>query len=255
MKEKKNKLLVFFVVILSLLVLILGGYLAYEKFFVKSNDEIIGNGAVKDDGGILTLANELLTKYDYPENLNEDTKMFVALRNEKGIYIDSVDCKTLYSDITPMYGEYYVKLDASNGRVSEGVCGQTAMRYSYLSVNEVYKKLFGTDMPKRDLIYSDGISYNIYDYKEDSFYELGFNGGGVVLDRTVIGIKDAKIDGDKLIVNVGSVVLSPDADESFGLDFEIYVVSSDKSIKYAKDKVDGSMFKSVKKILLIIIMI
>ena len=242
MKEKNNKLMLCLIIILSLLVVGLGGYLVYEKVIAKDGNKGEEKEELEDKKTVdLTLVNELFDKYGFHTELTDDTKMFIALNNIESALVSTSSCDTLYSNtIEKNYGEYYVTLEVSNGRVNSGSCADSAKTYAYLNVNYVYKELFGTEMPKKDFIYANGMSYNIYDYKDDNFIELNFNGGGYNPTRTLVGIKDAKIENGKLIVNVGSILLESDTDDYMSDNFDSYVVSSDKTIKYARDKVDSS---------------
>ena len=231
MEKKSNKGLICLVVILFLAVLGLGGYILYDKdmFHLKKNDVTESTKTKETEVDYdLDKADELLGKYGlsgkdkqkiswikaYQKGYPDDYKRWIVLDSIDTSGLDKIYCSDWYSDD---------QNDSNRCRTDVGVIDKTeeVPVIPYDKANEVYKNMYGEMMAKRSFSISDGFfaaySYNQY---HNSFIksECGGCGGTRGPQTRVFKIKNAKISGNKLTVQVYAQVTN--ADYAYGNDAE-----------------------------------
>ena len=209
MKKRLNILLI-------ILVLCLGGYIAYDK--ILSNDiekskeeqeEII----ITEDFNLVE-AEHLLEKFGFKENLGckstvldvsykDEFKVITALKNIDKTKMKKVSCNKLFSGNETISGGKYYK-------TKYGACpkNKEVDAIPYKEANQIYKSMYGTDLAKLGVSGTTvtGQYYQFYEYVAsiDSFVKLECAAcdGTCAESYTVSKIKSAKITGDTLLIDV-----------------------------------------------------
>lgn len=189
-KEKSNKGLIVAVVILSLIVVGLGGYLIYDNFFkdddVNSNvKKIVFNNNEKEV--------PLYYYYDLYDNL---FLPFYEIEREDDIY--HKNSKLLVNDI-----DYDDKLLLASMQLAS----KTGDTYSAYSLESTYHKMFGDNAEFKivnDFGNCPGSTYN----SETKMYEFNFECGDTGM-RNIYNVPvKATTDGDNLYIYEKSVFVS-----------------------------------------------
>ena len=234
------------IVLLSVIIVILSGYIIYDKIISNNNTEIDDKIVKNYD---LATAKSLIDKYylnsDYlfgnlfTEGLTEDVKMSITLNNSDDLKL-LYNCDTIYENDMNSYkdefGNYYTKLNDTEEYI--GICENSSEGYKYESVNNIYKKLFGSsiNMPKKDI---SVFSMSVFDYndKYDSFIKLYPQRGGEDPTIKIYDIIDAKIQDNKLTINAGYTVFEPSDNN-----LENYTSNIDNSKTYTLAELSDSSF-------------
>lgn len=183
------------IVIIMLTVLVLGlcGYLVYDKVLSNNIEE------VKEESYDLASAKFIIDSFlnanmyniidrIVETKLDEDTKLAIAIGSIESL--ESYSCNELF-DTTNGYYE-------NNG----AICSSYPNQYSYERVNARYKKIFGSlkEAPKKDLLYR----YEVYDYsdKKDVYVELEPQFGPIIPNLYYYEVKEAKINNNELKINI-----------------------------------------------------
>ena len=227
-ENKSKKVLVFLICIIGIAMIGIGCFLVVNSGvignYMNSNDDK-KSGPKKDkktskpkepdnvESEDLKAAKELLKYFGFYENIacgrniysssySDEFKRSIAFKNVDSSNVIEKKCSDLFDEVDLKDGYYF----GENGTCKEG---ETAKTYSYDSVNEVYKKMYGSDIPKDgfDTLKISGLYYNFYDYvdKTNTFIKLSCNacggacGGATV---TVNKIKSVDTKDDKYIIEV-----------------------------------------------------
>lgn len=210
----KQKIIITILAILSIGLL---GYIIFDKTNSKEENnkplEEQEDLIVKDYD--LTKAEELLNYFGFNEYVgcsdkifgyfyNDDFKAIQAIKKVLDSKKSKIKCSELYKDKELHEFGYYKDED------SLGVCykDEEASLIKYDDLNEIYKKMYGIDAPKKGF---SGINigfmyYYFYGYNEklNSFVELkcGGCGGACGENFSISKIKSAKEIGDELKIEV-----------------------------------------------------
>lgn len=213
-ERKSNKGLLVVLILCVVIILVLSGLLILKTLNKETsgdnNDEITNTDSnvqeteVKDYD--IAKAEELLEKFGFKDGIDycgfriynskydEDYMKQQALKNVSQDKIKKMNCSEIYeqSDLNKGVTGYY--------KGENGHCPQngTVDVISYDSVNEIYKKMYGTNMGKT--------GFQFYDYNDtlNSFVKLecGACGGACGPSYYVEKIKSAKQIGNELIIEV-----------------------------------------------------
>lgn len=196
-----NKYKNIIIIVMAIIILLLSTYLIYNN--LNKNENL----KVQEQDFDLVEAKELVDKYYYFQwgsnffetGFTEEIKMVIAFKKISNEYKIEQDCNYVYeSDNNAMYESYYYRINLNTfGEKTSSFCDEKTKKIEYSHVNNVYKSLFGKDMPKEDLAY---LLY--YDFKDNNFYELNCHCGGIGPDDSTYSIKHAKVIDDKLIIDV-----------------------------------------------------
>lgn len=212
------------ITVLSVLVFVLGGLLIFninkepnkelndkELNDKESNDKETVNQEEQFD---LEVANELVDKYAYislatnifENGLSDELMMIIALESIPNNKSFVSSCDSLYKNkekASFVAGEYSVNL----GEEQQGFCRTATKKIRYDSINEHYKFLFGEtkEAPQKNV----NLSPSIYEYDQNSnsFIELNCNCGGIDPSIHMYKVKNAKLNKDKLTIDVGYYLL------------------------------------------------
>lgn len=213
------------IIVLATLVLVLGGYLVYDKIIAKdetkkseNNEKVEEKPELEDAVDYdLTMAKKLIDKYTYDfydwqrmfENgLDENHKILLAIRHTKSTK-KAVDCKKAFPN-GKLITKDAIELEMNGEFV--GVCEQwmdTLDVYSYDELNKTYQSLFGPneEMPKSALLSPHSFAYSS---AYDAYIELDCQCGGVYFQESYYEVVSAKeLDGTLIItVNYAKFVFS-----------------------------------------------
>lgn len=204
------------IILLSLSVVLLGGFVIYDKFIADSNNEVDNIEEPKVEEKIekdydLSAAEELVDKYNFGisgrtvfDGISESDKVLIAFNNVEASKKSYADCIKLYKDnpeaapFTEDGSDYEIKLDGI-----DFLCGDNSKTVSYSDLNEVYKRLFGVDLVKKASMNINNYPLSSFDYhkEEDIFVSSAFYGGTMV-GPEAYKVKSAKITNDNLIIDV-----------------------------------------------------
>lgn len=220
--EKKSKLpLIIIIILLVLIILGLGAFICYEKGLFGGKDN---EPKVVEKEYNLDKAKKLVDKYyitNYGSNtfttgLTDEAKVVTAIFNTNIKESSVISCYSAYSNNPNAKQDsdtsFFISFESSRGG---GCDSDTVPFYSYDAINETYKELYGEDLD----IAKKSFAYEalIYDYLESNngFAKLSCRCGGVTFDRNLYFVKSAKLDGDKLTVDVAYITLLQDQDSDF----------------------------------------
>lgn len=231
MKKSKNGLMIV-IVILSVIILALVGYIVYDKISednksenVQNNNEEGNKNLISEDNknenvqnnneegkqnvNFFDLAKEYINNiieldtYNlfnrlYEEGLSNDIKLSMALSDlekfEQKYTCDEVYTANYEEEYRPIGYEFY----GCSVLNKEGVYS-----INYDQVNEDYKKLFGdmNDAPK-EIAYCDNSSICDYSEKINSYVKLDIQASGNPSYEYYYEIKDVKIDNNELKITI-----------------------------------------------------
>ena len=216
--------------VLATLVVLMGGYLVYDKVIDKDSKEKSDIVEKKDDKAEekdfdLVEAKKLVDKYflnvyDYslietntlPVRLDkENYKIYVAMKNAEPTKIDYT-CEEAFPTISNNNGQLILKDNNSFWGTCYGSDDSfTENQYTYEDVNKSYKALFGNDSTASKVNVSYWYARYGYSEKYNAYIELSCECGGYFgISGYIYGIDSTKLIGDKLIVNVGYSTYSGD---------------------------------------------
>ena len=254
MKNKNTILLV----IMGILVIGLAGYIAYDKILtkeeVKEKNQQEKTEETKQEVSKefdVEEAKKLLDDFGFNENLGCNDKIYTENYSDAfkaTIVINKIDkssqenmaCKDLYkeSDLEKLEGK-----EAYKGKT--GYCIENAVTIPYDTVNETYKKMYGTDMPKQpiDSTAVSGMYYKaFYDYNEEKnlFNATSPNGlgGACTTSYEINEIKSAKEIGNKVYIEVQYYIYQ-DGIITTGNGKILYSIKTSKINKYFPEITNG----------------
>lgn len=216
---KKNVYFNVFILIITILVIVTGGYLTLNKNNNKGQEKIDDDtkSPLIKDFDILK-AEEILEYFGFNVNFgcgslvydsfySDSYKKITAIEKVEQSKIKNMKCSELYSELD-LYGNY---------KGENGVCPQTKSTsvISYEDVNEIYKKMYGKSIEKEGFSSTRSMLYKFYDYNEslDSFVKLecGACGGACppALNIIINKIKSAKLVDNNLIIQIYHLNSSP----------------------------------------------
>ena len=165
---KKN----IFIIILSVIVLGLGGYLYYDKVIDKGVNEEVKEEVSKEENKEFDLAEakKIIDRYSV------DNFFMIKILNDKMTEDDKI-ILTIFNSETSNVN--YSCGDAFSGKTEElERCSDPInIAYDYEKLNKLYKELFGNkqDLPKK--MVSSGVSSYSYSEKYNSYMYLSSAGG------------------------------------------------------------------------------
>ena len=227
----KKGLIITIIVILVLLVLGLGGYIVVDKLVLNKNtksgttektkketDEIEEAKSISTEE-----AKELLKEFGFEEKItcqqgilnseySEEFKALYVITKIKNEYGQDYACSDLF-DAADINGPSNPVVGMSDGSVYKGISGVCPVDESttivpYDEVNNTYKKLYGTDIPKKSYNGTKvaGMYYHFYDYLESKNAFVSLNctacGGSCGPSITIYDIVSATEKDDTLTVAV-----------------------------------------------------
>lgn len=203
--ERNNKGLMVLVIILSLLVVGLGGYIIYDKFInvEEDNNKVVDNDNINFDlargyiNNIIDLGAYNLFNRLFEEGLTDDVKLSMALSGSDN-FKQSYTCGEAFTSNFAGGVEYRP--------VGHGLwaCGINNDVYSvnYNNVNLIYNNLFGNkgDAPKK-IEYCDT---NMCDYSKNtnSYVVLDIQATGLSPSKYYYEVNDVKINNNELKINI-----------------------------------------------------
>lgn len=285
--KKKNTGLIILVVILVIALLGACGYIVYDKFFTKTdnNMEVLEKENNKDKVVRFDYdeATKLLKKFNLLDDslngykgsvasnysnttLDSSAKLRIVIENIDSSDFKDVKCDDVFSGRGN--GNFY--------QTDAGVCfvGKMTKSISYDKVNEVYNLMFDENAPKKGASYAGSNNYFFYGYSNEtnSFVKTECNGcGGATGPSVSISeVKEANLDGNTLIIKAYYDLLPGSSDGKYKTgDFEFTsasymtdnyqnVVREDVHDKYISnfplyeikfEKVNGNfVYRNMKKI-------
>lgn len=210
---KKN----IFITILAILVLGLGGYLVYDKVFDNGVKEEVKDESSKQESKEFDLAEakKLVDKYTlgfiywpgiFEETLSEEEKINIAINYTNSTKVEYT-CKEAFPNDKDDHGQFIVQVDDFSATCYEMMEGDAYYNkvYSYESVNETYKELFGDkkDAPKR--VVSAGFNRYAYSEKYDAYFTLSCECGGAPTQDSYYDVASAIETNDTLEVIVNYI--------------------------------------------------
>ena len=199
--EKNNNfsLIILVFCILSMIIGLLGGYIIFNNISQKDPKASDNNTDQKQEFS-LEDAKEVMKNYQfsygcdgssYIVSTDKNVQISLAFSHLSGT---NTTCKKIYGDNYTSNSDSYISQCGSNSQ-------DTIKQYSYNSVNDEFKKLFGKTLSKER---AEGFHYAIYDYlKEiDNFVYLGTFGGGDCPSLVKSDVDSFKVDGDSLTIYV-----------------------------------------------------
>ena len=257
MEERNNNTgLVVLVTVLVMLVLVLAGFIVYDKVINKTNEPNTeeNNKENNDSNDNITYtdydlddAKKLVDKYYYNwgdfgsttfEKMDDNDKMYLAYVQLNKNEFTFANCKNLYGNNSNAtrtdYGEYNIFI-----LNNEHVCNDESKFISYEKINNVYKTLFGSsnNMPRKAF----GLGFDAIDYVDNGFVILDFYGGGDWPTPYIMyDVLSAKLSSEnKLTINVGYVKFNIDTEKS-----KPYSPSFDSTITYKDiENIESSFIK------------
>lgn len=217
-----------FIIILTILVLSLGGYLVYDKVIVKNAEEPIKeNNKVEENAYDLVKAKELVDKYTsslsfwenrFEKQMTESDKIYLAMVNATSSDINYV-CSEAFPEEKIEYGTVIIETEDFYGACFEG-----EDIYTYDSLNKTYKELFGNekDIPKQ--LVSAGLFKAAYSEKYDAYIELSCECGGAPYPTSYYDVESAIEKEDTVEVIVNYVKFD------YSFDSKIYSVANNSKI-------------------------
>ncbi len=205
--KKTNKTLTVTCLLLSVIVLVLIGYISILKGDIQES-KLNKNKNTEENTFDLKKAKVLLESFGFNEIINctsvykrgytEDYKMYQAIKQVAEENIIEEECINLYGEenkeITPS-GETLYKGET-------GICIDKAQTIAYSDVNDVHKKLYGEDIPARIINNLDNITYDFIRGR-DLFVKTKCNTCDYKCQATQTSeIKEAKQIGNKIIITV-----------------------------------------------------
>jgi len=267
-QKNNNTGIIITITVLVMLVLGLIGFIVYDKVINKTNEpnnDMSGmnndindpnNNSTNDNDSItytdydLDDAAELIKKYYYDDSPNgvstfdkmsEIDKAYIAFAHLDKSVINTKSCKSLYEDSisdgtveTSGNGVYQIV-----GTVL--VCDQTTKVFSYDSLNNEFKKLFGSsNSVAKENFKISGWLFNLNEYSRADYVQSsnqfallecrGTCGGSEFESKSIYDVLNAKLSSDgKLIVTVGYVVFHYEWGRT---DNKPYVADFDSSLAY-----------------------
>ena len=211
------------IILLCLLVLGLGGYLAYDKFFNKLDNNTEEEIVEKDFDKVE--AKKIVDKYYYgyvsnnlfTNGMTDYAKFYITL---KDLNAKKVSCDEIYENNSrakkdESYGNSSYTVTLDSGLLA--YCDDTTETLSYEEVNKEYKYLFGKDQEVKKS--SKKLFISTYDYDEngDKFVSLncrcGMEFGPFQYSSYVIS--SAKEYGNTLTLDVGYFEIKTSDEEKY----------------------------------------
>ena len=210
------------IIILSVIILGLGGYLVYDKVIdkdVNNNNEEETNVEHKEEDYDLALAKELVDKYydayqagSSFDNMDETAMLKNAFFKAQKDY----SCKELYENDERATG-YEFERDTGNPvsyRVeiddkTHLLCGYYSHIVSYENMNKIYKELYGKNLEVEKQRFGYRPTTIYYDPKHDVFALSQFQGGSGYQEEKFYDVKSAKIVEGQLIIDIGYEIFTP----------------------------------------------
>ena len=226
MENMKNTI----ILILSILVIGLGGYVIFDKVVEKKNGNGI-NSPVAEENFDLNSARVLINRYTKKNSgdflfwqslfdagqMSDSQKVYIAFDNTKVTWM-TYNCETAFPQ-----GNYVSESQYSVMENSNGICYDGDKLQTYTDLSETYKELFGQDavLPKTEV--SVGFSRSKYSEKYDSYIGLSCECGGVSWQESYFDVVDAKLKGDNLEIFVKYAKFESDSDAMY--------LTTDKTLK------------------------
>lgn len=219
-ERKSNKGLLVVLILCVVIILVLSGLLILKTLNKETsgdnNDEITNIDSNEQETEVkdydIAKAEELLEKFGFNGGLgtcgfgvynygyDDEYMKYQALKKVSQDKIQKINCSEIYvqSDLNKDAPGYY---KGENGHCPQN---ETADVISYDSVNEIYKKMYGTNIEKEGLNGSNVMSFYDYNDSLNSFVKLECVGcGGACANAyRVEKIKSAKQIGNELIIEV-----------------------------------------------------
>lgn len=182
---KKNLI----ITVVALILVILGEYLIWDKIVIANEVRDYDLAKAKKLVDKFYTDNYIISDNVFKDGLTERYKITMAF-NEAKDKQKEYECEELYKDS---------EKDDDGIKVGDGTfCDGKVTAIQYADLEKAYKNLFGNDskLVKK--------SVGIFDYVKDEnlFTYLSCRCGGVDVITYVYKVKDAKIKGSKLTINV-----------------------------------------------------
>ena len=250
------------ITILSILVLGLGCFIVYDKVInkgEKKEDNAVEEKIGSEEDYDLVEAKKLIDKYVYADfdlfddfsNRTVESKVVFAILNVRtgdinNEYIgnlESFDC----SNSAEIGTDYECSVKNSNNTAFKHT-SSVAETISYDTLNASYKELYGNDQDISKIQYISMGFGPAYQYVEEinSYVKVHCGAcGGISVVEKLYGVKSAKLDGNKLVINVGMIQVSPSGDDYN----KVVGTINGQDVKFTYDEIHDSMGKTKKEFL------
>ena len=197
--EKKNTGLIFVIVILTLVVGLLGGYIIANKLIDKQPNQTENNDNKASDISI-TEAEKIMNKYMinlygeyYIDSLENNMPETIAIKNT--LPNGKINCEELKKEDTRLFTDDEIGSIFTNCTLDEFEI------YSYDDVYDSYEKMFGVSksIDKQSFKSSEFVDYYYYYKQKDSYVKIPLPIGLGCYNGTV-GIKDVEVTKDNLTI-------------------------------------------------------
>lgn len=232
--RKRNKTLTIICLILVLIIILLIGYILLMKTNYEKENETKNETETSEKAFDLKKAETLLEEFGFNRRkgcetviqgeYNDTFKSMVVLEKVAEEHIFEEDCATLLGSAN------YVETPEALYKGSIGVCkkGSKVKTISYSDANQIYKKMYGEDMP---IDHVSGITLNSQDYElyefienRDIFAKLEYYGvGGTCASQHIREIKEATQEENTVKITIYDFETG-----SYELDNGLYHFSTDK---------------------------